>query len=88
MSEQQAWLWPPAVVLVFALVFVGARWGGRMVERNYAEGRELAGVLVLGACAIGPLVLMARAGAESVLLRAALVLAFAAGLFADRQPTR
>jgi hypothetical protein len=77
------WLW----LLVLALVFVGARWGGRAVERYYAEAREVAGVLVLGACAIGPLVLMARAGEESALLRLALVLALAAGLFADRRRT-
>jgi hypothetical protein len=75
-----AWLvWSAVAVLVFA----GARWGVRTIERHYADRLEVLGVLVLGACVLAPFVVGSQLDV-ALPTRVLLAAAAGAGLFADR----
>lgn len=75
-----AWL---AWLVLAAVVFAGARWGARTIERHYNDRLEILGVLVLGACVLAPFVVGSQLDV-ALPTRVFLAAAAGVGLFADR----
>lgn len=71
-------------LLVLAAVFVACRWSGTVLDNHYNDRLEVAAVLVVALCVLGPLMLGPMEAIGAVPLQASLGLAVCVGLLTGR----
>lgn len=72
-------------VLVLAVVFAACRWSGSVLDHHYNDRLEVAAVLVVALCVLGPLVFGAASSEiDTIAAQVSLALTVAAGLLTGR----
>jgi hypothetical protein len=75
-------------LVMLGVVFVACRWSGAMLDQHYNDRLEVAAVLVVALCVLGPLLLgSARDDANVLALQASLALTVGGGLLTGGRRT-